>query len=264
MGLVTKLELENTALSGRWLEEKTKFNFHSSVFFNRTVEESVPLVIGDSSLPCHQVPSVKNVITTKKSSNCRPNCIRQLQNESDDEDDDSVEVPLLMQKCMLENQWNLSAEETLTASPQHEKNCKKMHINCSGTSARRRRMHSRQRVLGRKSSATPISATKLLRSILGRKSSATPSTVKRIQVGLHVEEQKSRLKERLGCETSDYQLALSLKLSRTDLRSTLMECSLARERFSMSSVRLVMSIAQRYDNMGAEMTDQLKCCAFKI
>ncbi|KAH0690003.1 hypothetical protein KY289_017361 [Solanum tuberosum] len=27
----------------------------------------------------------------------------------------------------------------------------------------------------------------------------------------------------------------------------------------MSSVRLVMSIAQRYDNMGAEMTDQLKC-----
>ncbi|KAG5617505.1 hypothetical protein H5410_017329 [Solanum commersonii] len=67
-----------------------------------------------------------------------------------------------------------------------------------------------------------------------------------------------RLKERLGCETSDYQLALSLKLSLTDLRSTLIECSLARERFSMSSVRLVMSIAQRYDNMGPEMTDLVR------
>uniref|UniRef100_A0A3Q7FPZ6 Uncharacterized protein n=1 Tax=Solanum lycopersicum TaxID=4081 RepID=A0A3Q7FPZ6_SOLLC len=72
--------------------------------------------------------------------------------------DDSVEVLLLLLKSML----NLSAEETLTASPQHEKKCKKMHICCSGTPARRRR----QRVLGQKSSATPISATKPLRSIL--------------------------------------------------------------------------------------------------
>lgn len=64
-----------------------------------------------------------------------------------------------------------------------------------------------------------------------------------------------RLKERLGCEPSDDQLALSLKMSRTDLQSTLIECSFARERLSMSNVRLVMSIAQRYDNMGAEMAD---------
>ncbi|KAK6794794.1 hypothetical protein RDI58_008247 [Solanum bulbocastanum] len=68
---------------------------------------------------------------------------------------------------MLEMQWNLAAKETLTSSPQDGKNCKKMHINCSGISARRRRMDSRQRVLGPKSSATPISATKPLRSILG-------------------------------------------------------------------------------------------------
>ncbi|KAG5617506.1 hypothetical protein H5410_017330 [Solanum commersonii] len=105
----------------------------------------------DHSLPCHQSWFEK---------------LEQLQNESDDENDDSVEVLLLLQKSMLEKQWNLSAEKTLTASPQHEKDCKKMHITCSGTSARRRRMDSRQRVLGRKSSATPISATKLLRSYL--------------------------------------------------------------------------------------------------
>lgn len=64
-----------------------------------------------------------------------------------------------------------------------------------------------------------------------------------------------RLKERLGCEPSDDQLAVSLKMSRTDLQSTLIECSLARERLAMSNVRLVMSIAQRYDNVGAEMAD---------
>ncbi|WMV20934.1 hypothetical protein MTR67_014319 [Solanum verrucosum] len=114
---------------------------------------------------------------------------------SDDEDDDSVEVPLLMQKSMLEKQWNLSSEETLTASPQHEKN-----------------------------------------------------SVKDVSLCFYETMENFRLKERLECETSDYQLALS----------TLIECSLARERFSMSSVRLVMSIAQRYDNMGDEMTDLVR------
>lgn len=44
-----------------------------------------------------------------------------------------------------------------------------------------------------------------------------------------------------------------------------MECNLAREKLAMSNVRLVMSIAQRYDNMGAEMSDLVqvisKSCA---
>ncbi|XP_055828946.1 RNA polymerase sigma factor sigA-like isoform X2 [Solanum dulcamara] len=273
----------------------------SSSFYYSDLNEKLSCS-SDHSLPCHQVPSVKNVITAKKSSDYSPSCVssrklqsakalkehadvasdpsdvqswfkrfEQLQNESDD----SVEVLLLLQKSMLEKQWNLSAEETLTASPQHEKNCKKMNITCSGTSARRRRMDSRQRFLGRKSSVIPTSATKPLRSIIGpellqnrikgyvkgvvSEELLTHTEVlqlsKKIQVGLHVEEQKSRLKERLGCEPSDDQLALSLKMSRTDLQSTLIECSLARERLSMSNVRLVMSIAQRYDNMGAEMAD---------
>ncbi|WMV20933.1 hypothetical protein MTR67_014318 [Solanum verrucosum] len=318
----------------------------SSSFYYSDLNEKLSCS-SDHSLPCHQVPSVKNVITAKKSSDYSPSCVssrklqsvkalkehvdiasdpsdvqswferfEQLQIESDDEDDDSVEAFLLLQKSMLEKQWNLSAEETLTASPQHEKNCKKLHITCSGTSARRRRMDSRQRVLGPKSSATPISATKPLRSIIGpellqnrlkgyvkgvvSEELLTHTEVlqlsKKIQVGLHVEEQKSRiiftkfdvrlftlinkayeeeavkddllclyqtmenyrLKERLGCEPSDDQLALSLKMSRIDLQSTLIECSLARERLSMSNVRLVMSIAQRYDNMGAEMADLIQ------
>jgi RNA polymerase primary sigma factor len=64
-----------------------------------------------------------------------------------------------------------------------------------------------------------------------------------------------RLKERLGCEPSDEQIADSLRISRADLQSKLIQCSLAREKLAMSNVRLVMSIAQKYDNMGAEMAD---------
>jgi len=63
------------------------------------------------------------------------------------------------------------------------------------------------------------------------------------------------LKDRLGCEPSDEQLAVSLKISRAELQAWLMECHLAREKLAMSNVRLVMSIAQRYDNLGAEMSD---------
>ncbi|PHT30195.1 RNA polymerase sigma factor sigA [Capsicum baccatum] len=276
----------------------------SSSFYYSDLNEKLSCS-SDHSLPCNQAPPVKNVITAKKSSDYSPSCassrklqcpkalkehvdiasdssdvqswfekFEQLQNESDNEDL-SMEVLLLLQKSMLEKQWNLSAEGTLTATPEHEKNCEEIHITCSGTSARRRRMDSRQRVLGRKSSATPTSATKTPRSIIGSEllqsrlkgyvkgvvseELLTHTEVlqlsKKIQVGLHVEEQKSRLKERLGCEPSDDQLAISLKWSRTDLQSTLIECSLARERLAMSNVRLVMKIAQRYDNMGAEMAD---------
>lgn len=73
---------------------------------------------------------------------------------------------------------------------------------------------------------------------------------------------KFRLKERLGCEPSDDQLAISLKISRADLRSTLIECSLAREKLAMSNVRLVMSIAQRYDTNGTEMADLIQVSVY--
>ena len=64
-----------------------------------------------------------------------------------------------------------------------------------------------------------------------------------------------RLKERLGIEPTDEEVAASLRISRGELQSKLIECCLAREKLAMSNVRLVMSIAQRYDNMGAEMAD---------
>ncbi|KAL7188170.1 hypothetical protein ACSBR1_038104 [Camellia fascicularis] len=67
-----------------------------------------------------------------------------------------------------------------------------------------------------------------------------------------------RLKESLGHEPSEEQLATSLKISCAELQLKLIECALAREKLAMSNVRLVMSIAQRYDNMGAEMADLIQ------
>ncbi|XP_019263250.1 PREDICTED: RNA polymerase sigma factor sigA-like isoform X2 [Nicotiana attenuata] len=263
-----------------------------------------------ASDPCHQFPSTKNVINAKKSSNYSPSYVsnrkkqsvkalkehvdiasnrdsdtepwvqmfKQLQNGSCSEED-SVEVLLLLQKSMLEKQWNLSAEKAMTDSLQNEKNSKKkMQITCSGTSARRRRMDTRKRDLLPKNSAISNSSSKRLRPVIGpellqnRSKGYINGVVgqellthtevvqlsKKIKFGLYLEEQKSRLKERLGCEPSDDQLAVSLKISRADLRSTLIECSLAREKLAMSNVRLVMSIAQRYDTTGTEMSDLIQ------
>ena len=44
-------------------------------------------------------------------------------------------------------------------------------------------------------------------------------------------------------------------MNRAEIRSKLIECALAREKLTMSNVRLVMSIAQKYENMGADMAD---------
>ncbi|KAE8712181.1 RNA polymerase sigma factor sigA [Hibiscus syriacus] len=81
---------------------------------------------------------------------------------------------------------------------------------------------------------------------------------KKIRAGLSLEDQRFRLKERLGCEPSDEQLATSLKISRTELHSILFECSFARDKLAMSNVRLVMSTAQRYDNLGGKMSDLIQ------
>lgn len=67
-----------------------------------------------------------------------------------------------------------------------------------------------------------------------------------------------RLKTKLGSEPSEEQLATSMRISRTNLRTIQIECTLARQKLTLSNVRLVMSIAQRYDNMGAQMADLIQ------
>ncbi|KAL0400439.1 UNVERIFIED_CONTAM: RNA polymerase sigma factor sigA [Sesamum latifolium] len=255
--------------------------------------------------PYYQISSTKNAITAKKSSNFisnrRPPSVRALKEHVDtasnnctlepwlihgsslssDETTDPeylVDAVLLLQKSMLEKQWNLSAENTTKAVIPKDRARNKIEVTCSGTSARRRRMDSRKKVLGRKLPASQPTTSRQWRSIVSpellqnrlkgyvkgviSEELLTHAQVvqlsEKIKAGLLLEEQKSRLKERLGYEPSDEQLATSLRISRTNLQSKLIECSLAREKLAMSNIRLVMSIAQRYDNMGAEMADLIQ------
>ncbi|KAH1234645.1 hypothetical protein AAZX31_09G203800 [Glycine max] len=182
----------------------------------------------------------------------------------------SVEALLLLQKSMLEKQWNLSFErEVLTEHSSKGKKCKKVAVTCSGVSARQRRMNTKRKTAiktcGAMQLKSKISPELLQHRLKGYVKGIVSEELlshaevvnlsERIKVGLSLEEHKSRLKERLGCEPSDDQMATSLKISRTELRARMIECTLAREKLAMSNVRLVMSIAQKYDNLGAEMGD---------
>ncbi|GER33275.1 RNA polymerase sigma factor sigA [Striga asiatica] len=182
----------------------------------------------------------------------------------------SVDAILLWQKSMLEEQWNLSPTKTSTKPKDRERAPKQIQVICSGTSARRRRIDSRAKVFSRKNhnhswrpfiSPDKSSLKGYVKGIVSEELLSHAQVVQlsqKIKTGLLVEERRSRLKDRLGCEPSDEQLANSLRISRTNLQSKLIECSLAREKLAMSNVRLVMSIAQRYDNMGAEMADLIQ------
>uniref|UniRef100_A0A1D1XG44 RNA polymerase sigma factor rpoD2 n=1 Tax=Anthurium amnicola TaxID=1678845 RepID=A0A1D1XG44_9ARAE len=181
----------------------------------------------------------------------------------------SLELLLLLQKSMLEKQWDLSYDQTWIMSPGDS--FKQPEITRSGISARQRRTSKRYlgqsfvALSGRKQPGPTVSP-ELLQSRLrgyvrGRVSEDLLSHVEvvnlsqKIKAGLLLEEHKSKLREKLGHEPSEKQLASSLRMSCAELHSKMMEYSLAREKLAMSNVRLVRSIAQKYDNMGAEMAD---------
>ncbi|XP_076944866.1 RNA polymerase sigma factor sigA-like [Bidens hawaiensis] len=190
----------------------------------------------------------------------------------------SVEALLSFQKSLLEQQWNLSTETGLTKVDPAEKSNKKVYVNGSGKSARRRRIDAQKNTLNRKFSSNEVGAKKQLKfvispELLQNRASGyvkgiasdtllTHSEVvvlsKKIKIGLRLEERKSRLKERLGHEPSEVQLAASLNISRAELQMKQIECKLAREKLAMSNVRLVMSVAQKYAHMGAEIGDLIQ------
>ncbi|KDP39565.1 hypothetical protein JCGZ_02585 [Jatropha curcas] len=277
----------------------------SSTFYYSDLTEKL-FNVNDHGLTHYQSSSTKNVIVAKKSSNYgssfqssnrNAQSIKALKEhvdtasspstaatgfetfvdieEASSDLDYSVEALLLLQKSMLEKQWNLSFERTASSDSPSTKSQKQIPITCSGLSARQRRINTRRKNLIQSKSIVQASGFKQLKSavspelLLNRLKGYVKGIVSEellthaevvslsriIKAGLSLEEHKSRLKDRLGCDPSDEQLATSLRISLADLRSKLIACSLAREKLAMSNVRLVMSIAQRYDNMGAEMAD---------
>ncbi|KAJ6756903.1 RNA polymerase SIGMA FACTOR SIGA [Salix koriyanagi] len=242
----------------------------SSSFYYSDLTEKLSNV-NDHGLAHHQITTTKSVIVAKKSSKYGPSFLSSYRNphstkvlkehidtvsasstvatwfktldefvEESSVLDYSVEVLILLQKSMLEKQWNLSFEQTNSSDSTIKKSNKKIPVTCSGMSARQRRLNNKRKNQNQSKLLSRNSDFKLLRII---------------RAGLSLEDHKSSLKERLGCEPSDKQLADSLRISRSDLQSKLIQCSLAREKLAMSNVRLVMSIAQKNDNMGAEMAD---------
>ncbi|KAL8217985.1 hypothetical protein R6Q57_021358 [Mikania cordata] len=182
----------------------------------------------------------------------------------------SVEALLLLQKSFLEKQWNLSTKDMLTKVNPTEKSSKKIYVSGSVKSARRRRLDAQKKTPNRRFSSDEDGSNKQIKlvispELLQNHASETLLThdevvvlSKKIKTGQRLEEWKSRLKERLGSEPSEVQLAASLKISRAELHVKQIECKLAREKLAMSNVRLVMSVAQKYANMGAEIGDLIQ------
>uniref|UniRef100_A0A6N2LX11 RNA polymerase sigma-70 domain-containing protein n=1 Tax=Salix viminalis TaxID=40686 RepID=A0A6N2LX11_SALVM len=277
----------------------------SSSFYYSDLTEKLSNV-NDHGLAHHQITTAKSVIVAKKSSKYGPSFLSSYRNphstkvlkehidtasasstvatwfktldEFVEEScvlDYSVEVLILLQKSILEKQWNLSFEQTNSSDSTIKKSNKKIPVTGSGMSARQRRLNNKRKNQNQSKLLSRNSDFKLLRSdisqdlLLNRLKGYVKGVVsdevlphtevvrlsRIIRAGLSLEDHKSSLKERLGCEPSDKQLADSLRISRSDLQSKLIQCSLAREKLAMSNVRLVMSIAQKNDNMGAEMAD---------
>ncbi|XP_010910226.2 RNA polymerase sigma factor sigA [Elaeis guineensis] len=192
----------------------------------------------------------------------------------------SLEVLLLLQKSMLEKQRKLPFEQIKTVDDPRE-SCKKTEVIRSGISARKRRTITRMTCFNQNAYMEPLNRVKEGKEL---RSTVSPELLqmhvrgyvrgtisqnllshaevvhlsRKIRAGLSLEENRMKLKEKLGFEPSDKQLASFLGMSNAELHSKLTECSLAREKLAMSNVRLVMSIAQKYDNLGAEMADLIQ------
>ncbi|CAL1412248.1 unnamed protein product [Linum trigynum] len=224
-----------------------------------------------SNRTTHSIKALKDHVDTVTAATTLPETtFKDLEEEEDEEESCdvlgySVEALLLLQRSMLEKQWSLSFDERPdSSSAVGKKKGKKKKVpvvTCSGVSARQRRINTKRKTIGQSSIIPELVHNRLTGYVKGVLSEEllTHAEVVRlsrvIKAGLSLEERKSRLRERLGCDPSDEQLADSLKISRTELHSKQMACSLAREKLAMSNVRLVMSIAQKYDNMGAELAD---------
>jgi RNA polymerase primary sigma factor len=167
----------------------------SSSFYYSDLTEKLSNV-NDHGITCYPTTTTKNVIVAKKSSNYGPSfpssnrnshSIKALKEHVDtasasskaatwfktfddfEEEssalDYSVEALLLLQKSMLEKQWNLSFERTNSSDSTSKKNNKKIPVTCSGVSARQRRVNNRRKNQNQSKFMPQSSDFKFLRSV---------------------------------------------------------------------------------------------------
>uniref|UniRef100_A0A6N2MV69 RNA polymerase sigma-70 domain-containing protein n=1 Tax=Salix viminalis TaxID=40686 RepID=A0A6N2MV69_SALVM len=252
----------------------------SSSFYYSDLTEKLSNV-NDHGLAHHQITTAKSVIVAKKSSKYGPSFLSSYRNphstkvlkehidtasasstvatwfktldefvEESSVLDYSVEVLILLQKSILEKQWNLSFEQTNSSDSTIKKSNKKIPVTGSGMSARQRRLNNKRKNQNQSKLLSRNSDFKLLRSDISQDLLA--ESLERLCEGCKVV-RLSRI-IRAGLSLEDHKS----RISRSDLQSKLIQCSLAREKLAMSNVRLVMSIAQKNDNIDAEMLLHLK------
>lgn len=195
-------------------------------------------------------------------------------------DEFSLEAIILLQRSMLEKQWQLPFEDDdqAVSSPEEEEEddgnsraSSVVVVARSGVSARQRRMSGRRRGRSKNGGAAAhlnISPELLqsrnriyLRGTVSKELLTHKQVVhlsKKIKDGMWLQQQRSKLKEKLGNEPSYKQMAQSLRISTPELRSRMRESFLAREVLTMSNIRLVISIAQKYDKLGVELADLIQ------
>lgn len=213
---------------------------NSSSYYSDFTEKI--LYANDHRLGQTQVSPTKNVIIAKSSANFFPSyplsnrhsqCIKALKEHVDtpssptaepwlhnttiweDEETDlkcTVEALLLLQKSMLEKQWNLSFEQTVSTDTPRGKTLKKVPVTCSGVSARQRRMSSKRKIQSKHAFMAQPKISKQLRptispellqnrlkgyvkGLLSEELLSHAEVVrlsKKIKVGLALEERKTR------------------------------------------------------------------------
>uniref|UniRef100_A0A0E0EIC4 RNA polymerase sigma-70 domain-containing protein n=1 Tax=Oryza meridionalis TaxID=40149 RepID=A0A0E0EIC4_9ORYZ len=196
----------------------------------------------------------------------------------------SLEAIVLLQRSMLEKQWELPFDDEdhvsddddnhamaigLAEDDSKDANKATVVVARSSVSARQRRMSGRRRGRTKNGAAHFAVSPELIQSrnriylrgtvskeLLTHKQVVHLSH--KIKDGIWLQQQRSKLKEKLGNEPSYKQLAHSLNLSPPELRSRMRESFLAREMLTMSNLRLVISIAQKYDNLGVELADLIQ------
>ncbi|GKB42544.1 hypothetical protein Tco_0887486 [Tanacetum coccineum] len=78
----------------------------------------------------------------------------------------SVDALLLLQKSLLEKQWHLSTEETLTENNPTEKSSKKIYVSGSEKSARRRRIDAQRKSPTRRYSTNEVGVKKPVKFVI--------------------------------------------------------------------------------------------------
>lgn len=190
-------------------------------------------------------------------------------------DELALEAIIQLQRSMLEKQWQLPFEDDDDLAEEDDGG-KTMASSVgvvarSGVSARQRRMSGRRRGRSKNGAAAAhltISPELLqsrnriyLRGTVSKELLTHKQVVqlsKKIKDGMWLQQQRSKLKEKLGNEPSYQQMAQSLRISTPELRSRMRESFLAREVLTMSNLRLVISIAQKYDKLGVELADLIQ------